>query len=314
MWLRDVYSFDGILQFLSIADIFSLKCVNIEFYKYMREECMRCTKLNGISSSEIVRITNVNLFPKLQYFDNIMIDDGMTKDKIDLLMNRWNNWSSCCLSSRTHSRRAMRQLMMRVTNLFMLNFHIDNECNRQYLAFLQPCMSRLMRVNKSSLQVLKISGLNIVHCVIHGIRTSRLRLLHMNLNVLNSYDVSRIVKSVPQTLITLELVNNRQSCSYSVHTPPFFLYELLRRDHIKHLVLINCVSYCGILCDSWNIVRHFCSETKVTSLTVSALRMDCINSLVNNQVPRVNATVIGCPPAIGDLWRKRLPLLYNLRF
>ena len=305
----DLFSFQGILKFLSISDVISLCSVNHEMYVFMRQTCKECVALKCIRSSEIDKVINRKLFPRLTTFPNIIVDNLITKKNASVLVNRWASWHECHISTKTHTRRALRTILLRIKDLRTLSMHFDIQCNHLQMVHNTPAMRSLLRRNPS-LHKLTLVGYPPIK-FFSPIAFTQLRSVVFDIYFRQISEIAQLIDYLPKTLSSLYLSNRNQCCTVH-HFMPYFLYKLLQMRHLEYLALFNCITPCSLVCDAWSIILAFCQHTNVQHFRTEILRVDCICELLQNGVPNVQAYVAGCPPSLSESWLKQLPIGYRV--
>lgn len=294
MWLEDVFSFECVFRFLNFAEVNRLKLVDKTFRDRVTDVMSRCRAVHTIDVGDIRFATDPGIFPNLESFQRIVINRSISANEVDCLLDRWSSWDSCHVSTRNHTRRALRRLLGRVKGLKSFHLHIDgSRCNMNALFKSKSAFHEMLRHNRSSLQHISLCAPRLYDFFVTIVRNSRVSSMSLLLEDTCQYDLACIVNSLPDTVRSVSIeVGSWYKCSGSTHPAPYFLSMLARRSHIKRLRLINCVMICSIECESWNCVRQFCSEVNVDHLEMSMLRDDCMEILRNRRVPSVMAIVV----------------------
>lgn len=316
MWIDDVLSFECLFNFLAVNDVFRLRHLNRYFYHRVKSSFVRCKKLRMISTSDIPIVSDRNWFPALKGFDTLCFFDGnMHSEMLKMLLHRWPSWHACSVSTRNHSRQAMKLFILNIRNIEKFELNIHPRTNIKVLLHMRYAMCKFFRANRTSLSSLSITGENMVSKIINPILYSRLQTLKIETANLSQNDFINIVSRLPYTLHDLTIKNCvSRSCLTNGHSVPYFLAPLAQRRHINRITLSGCVISCGILCESWNYVKAFCGELRANFLDIDFVRLDCVEALLNAGVKEVKAKVVGCPAPLVDVWKSKLPLSYMLDF
>lgn len=294
MWLEDVFSFECVFRFLNLAEVNRLKLVDKTFRDRVTDMMSRCRAVHTIDVGDIRFATNPAIFPNLESFQRLVINRSISAEEVNRLLDRWSNWDSCQVSTRNHTRKALRRLLGRVKNLKSLHIHIDgSRCNVNALVKSRSAFHEMLRHNRSSLQHISMWTPRLYDFVVTTLRNSRVSSISLFLENTCQYDLACIVNNLPCTVHSMSIeVGSSYNCSGSAHPAPYFLSMLARKSHIKRLKLINCVMICSIECESWDCVRQFCSDIEVDYLEMSVLRDDCMEILRNRCIPSVMANVV----------------------
>ena len=309
MWSVDICSFQCLFNFVSVSDIMTLRALNRDFREMVRESCRTCTHLSCVNSDEIQIVTNRNLFPALVSFSKIVMTSTIDKSTMDTLMSRWNTWHSCTISTRNHTRFALKEMLLRVEQLQVLSLHFEKNVNQAYARYLKFTLHGFVRRNPQ-LRTIVMSADRLPLFVLTPLKMSSLSKFCLQVQFGTIADLNFVVSLLPPTLVDLQLINKH--IPHQAHLYPHFLQNLAQRTALRTLVLLNCMHACSILCDSWSMVNTFCETTNLNTLVMSFLRLDSIERLVHRGVQHVTTTVIGCPPTIAHKWIQKLPPNYRI--
>lgn len=309
IWCDDICSFEAILKFLNVDDIVALTEVNKSFKYSVRKSCLHVNSLSLIRSQDIDLVLRESLFPNLQSVTQMHIDSKMYLADAQKIMNRWENWSSCTLSTERHTRRAFCHVMRRIRNIQKLTIHIGYTniferfqiCNHIHI---------LMRKNPS-LSQLHLCGTHVNIDMVRALKNSRLKKIQISMNV--QHDIPSIFTWLPPTVECLKIMNTVPHVRSTI--PPYYLTWLHELHNLNDLALIDCLHTCvDSRCITWDILKRFCRTTKLEKIEISELNVECVNALAQSGVAHLQTLVIDCPQHSRIHWLKSLPQNYNINF
>lgn len=307
MLCDDLWSFeDGILGHLSVTDAIRLALVCKYLSRVVKAHCKTCRYLGRISSNEIITVTDQNMFTSLKCFDCFCVNDQMNAIKLRKLFGRWQNWSSCYISTHCHTRKALIMWFTHIKGVERLTLNVHTRDSQRILK-LKNALYCFVRRNPQMRQ-LSIRSMGPVSLLVPFLKL-QLTELSLTLRFRNGHELTWLIASIPITVECL-IVHN-------VLTPicnPYFLFSLAQRRHLREITLVNCTNGVPWANDSWSALQYFCFHTEARRITCSLMRCDSVEILVQRKLPFLKTCVIGVPPDLRPKWTTMIPSAWDVQF
>jgi hypothetical protein len=308
MWSVDICSFQCLLKFLSLTDIMHLRLVNRGLYAIIRYNCKSCSHIDRVSSTDIYTISNEKLFPNLNSFSTLTVSHTLLSMDASRLMQRWHTWQKCNIDTKSHSRKALKIIMLKIKGIRQLKISIHQHTNMKYIECLKSALFCCFRRNYANLHHIDIACHTMFESIIKPLSKSNIKCLQISTRYITNSNLQMLCTCIPQSLETL-IVDVNQLWSEAI---PYFLLGL-SRHRLKVLALNNCISEYAVFFDPMGIISYFCDTTCVEYLGTNFLRYDHIDMLASRHVQKVETTVVGVSEIASKRWLNTIPTNYNIR-
>lgn len=307
----DVWSYEGgVLKYLVVKDALRLACTSKYFARVVLEHCNTCRHLKHISSDEIAAVTNPKIFASLKSFKSLRLNGQMDVVTLRRLFSRWNDWSSCYITTRGHSRKAFIMWLTRVRSVESLILDIHSH-DAYRMVKLNNALQSFVRRN-NGLTHLKVNGF-VLASAITPLLKLQLRELHITAPLKSCSELDSIIASLPRTMERL-VVHNVFTPHYMTSVYPYFLSVLGRASHIKEICLLNCYDPRVASSIFWGSMQYFCEHTQAHTISFSIMRACDVEILLRRRLPVLKTRIAGVPLEYHDYWRKIVPKTWQVSF
>jgi hypothetical protein len=304
----DVWSYEeGVLKHLVVKDALRLACTSKYFERVVLEQCNMCRHLKHISSDEIAAVTNLKIFPSLKSFKYLRLNGQMDVVTLRRLLSRWNDWSSCYITTSGHSRKAFIMWLTRIRGVESLVLDIHSH-DAYRMVKLKNALQSFVRRN-NGLTHLKLNGFVLASAITPFLKL-QLRELHITALLKSCSELDFIIASLPHTMERL-VVRNIFTPHYMT-SDPYFLSVLGRASHIKEICLLNCYDPCVVSSIFWDSMQYFCEHTQAHTISFSIMRACDVEILLRRRLPVLKTCIAGVPLEHHDCWRKTIPKTWQV--
>ena len=262
-----------------------MKTCSTLFFR-LRLFCSQCRHLDKICVDDIRFVTTSRFFKSIHSFRTLQIEKKISAVEMRLLLDKWSQWDYCTISTRDMSRNATKIMLRTLQSLksFSLECHILKPFH------LSSSLEEFSLRNKASLHSLSLQGMT-MRPLLSPFLNTPLRALSVGTCFKNSNELHELVMTLPQTLISLRLVNF-SSCFE--HEAPIYLLSFGRLTMLRHLELENCLMPCGLRCPHWRLVEAFCAMQTLSTFSTNYLTFKCLMILLSRGLS-VRSLIINPP-------------------